>query len=316
MRASRHDPASPDQIVDEAGEPNRVSWTDSSSEGVRGDEGFLLVGAIVLVFLVVLALTIAAPQIAMSLKRDREIEATHRANQYVRAIQLYYKKFQHYPGSLEQLEKTNNQRFLRQQYLDPLTGKSDWRVIHVGENKTTIKGFFGEDLPGLQAGLGSAAGMSSPTSGSGSAFSNSPGSGSGGIGGSTGGPQSPGGRSPGSGPIGGGTDSGSSTGSTGISSQSASGFKGTGGPIIGIGSSRSGSAIVTVNGVSTYEEWEFLYDPRIETLKAKGSLLGGLSSGAPSKSGLGQLGSGDGGATGSPTPSPTTPPREMPTRIP
>ncbi len=305
MHKSRHDPASSNQILEQAGERNRVSSAEASSKGVRGDEGFLLVGAIVLVFLVVLALTIAAPQIAMSLKRDREIEATHRANQYVRAIQLYYKKFQHYPGSLEQLEKTNNQRFLRQQYLDPLTGKSDWRVIHVGENKTTVKGFFGEDLPGLQAGLGSAAGMSSPTSGTGSAFSNSPGSGSGGIGGSTGGPQSPGGRSPGSGPIGGGTDSGS----TGISSQSASGFKGTGGPIMGIGTSRSGSAIVTVNGVSTYEEWEFLYDPRIETLKAKGSLLGGLSSGVPSKSGLGQLGFGDGGATGSPPPSPTTPPR-------
>jgi type II secretory pathway pseudopilin PulG len=298
MRTSGHDSASPNQILEQTGERNQVSSTEPCSEGVRGDEGFLLVGAIVLVFLVVLALTIAAPQIAMSLKRDREIEATHRANQYVRAIQLYYKKFQHYPGSLEQLEKTNNQRFLRQQYLDPLTGKSDWRVIHVGENKTTVKGC-----------LGSAAGMTSPTSGTGSAFSNSPGSGNGGIGGSTGGPQSPGGRSPGSGPIGGGTDSGSSASSIGISSQSASGFKGTGGPIMGIGTSRSGSATVTVNGVSTYEEWEFLYDPRIETLKAKGSLLGGLSSGAPSKSGLGQLGFGDGGATGSPTPSPTTPPR-------
>ena len=106
----------------------------------------MMAAVIVMVFLVVLALTVAAPSIARSIQRDREIEAQHRANQYVRGIRLYYKKFGHYPGSIEQLQKSNNQRFVRQKYLDPLTGKDDWRLIHVGENKTTVKGFFGEDL--------------------------------------------------------------------------------------------------------------------------------------------------------------------------
>ena len=56
----------------------------------------------------------------------------------------YYRKYgNHYPGSIEQLEKTNNIRFLRQKYVDPMTGKADWRIIHVGEAKTTVKGFFG-----------------------------------------------------------------------------------------------------------------------------------------------------------------------------
>ncbi len=79
----------------------------------------------------------------------------------MRAIQLYYRKFGHYPGSIEQLEKTNNIRFLRQKYVDPMTGKDDWRLIHVGEAKTTVKGFFGQPLAGLTPGLGSAAGMAS-----------------------------------------------------------------------------------------------------------------------------------------------------------
>ena len=120
-----------------------------------------MAAVIVLVFLVLLTLTIAAPRIAMALKRDRELETQHRANQYVRGIRLYYKKFGHYPGSIEQLQKSNNQRFVRQKYLDPMTGKDDWRLIHVGENKTKVKGFFGEDLPGLAGGLGSAAGLQS-----------------------------------------------------------------------------------------------------------------------------------------------------------
>ena len=191
----------------------------------------MMAAVIVMVFLVVLALTVAAPTIARSIQRDREIEAQHRANQYVRGIRLYYKKFGHYPGSIEQLQKSNNQRFVRQKYLDPLTGKDDWRLIHVGENKTTVKGFFGEDLPGLAGGLGSAAGLSSGTggttggSGTQSAFNNS------GIG-SGAGSNSPGGI--GNGGTGTGANSGTgatgSNGGPGISSQSTDDLKGHGRP--------------------------------------------------------------------------------------
>ena len=136
-----------------------------SSESVKAqrheEEGFMLVGLIVAIFFVLLALSVAAPKVAQALRREREVEAVHRANQYVRAIRLYYRKFGHYPGSMEQLEKTNNIRFLRQQYVDPITGKADWRLIKVGEAKTTVKGFFGQPLAGLTPGLGSAAGNAS-----------------------------------------------------------------------------------------------------------------------------------------------------------
>ena len=103
-----------------------------------------------LIFLLLLTLSVAAPKMAQALRRDREVEAIHRGNDYVRAIQLYYAKFGHYPGNMDQLEKSNNIRFLRQKYVDPLTGKPDWRLIHVGEAKTTVKGFFGQPLAGFR----------------------------------------------------------------------------------------------------------------------------------------------------------------------
>ena len=120
----------------------------------------MLLAMVVAIFLVMMALAVAAPRMAKQLRREREEEAVHRGNQYVRAIQLYYRKMGNtYPGSIEQLEKANNIRFLRQRYVDPMTGKADWRLIKVGEAKTTVKGFFGEPLAGIAPGLGSVAGM-------------------------------------------------------------------------------------------------------------------------------------------------------------
>ncbi|HEX7158896.1 MAG TPA: type II secretion system protein, partial [Edaphobacter sp.] len=135
----------------------------------HGEQGFMLLAAIVAVFLVLLALGIAAPKVAQDLRRQRELETIERGNQYVRAIRLYYRKFGRYPASMDVLEKANNIRFLRKRYVDPMTGKEDWRLIHVGEAKTTVKGFFGQPLsglPGSTGGLGSAAGLSSNIGGS------------------------------------------------------------------------------------------------------------------------------------------------------
>src|SRR6201991_1148937 len=126
----------------------------------QGGQGFMLVGLIVAIFLILLALSVAAPKVAQDLRREREVEAIHRGNQYVRAIRLYYRKTNTYPATIEQLEKATNIRYLRQRYVDPITGKDDWRLIHVGEAKTTVKGFFGQPLAGLATGPG--AGLGSP----------------------------------------------------------------------------------------------------------------------------------------------------------
>jgi 2,3-bisphosphoglycerate-independent phosphoglycerate mutase len=53
-----------------------------------------------------------------------------RGEQYERAIQLYYRAFQRYPPNLDALDNTNNRRFLRHRYKDPMTDKDEWRLIH------------------------------------------------------------------------------------------------------------------------------------------------------------------------------------------
>ena len=344
-------------------------------QGIRdsGEDGFVLLGLIVAIFIILLVLGAAAPRMAKSLQRDRELESMHRANQYVRGIQMYYKKQGSYPASIEQLEKTNNQRFLRQKYIDPLTGKADWRLIHLGEAKTTVKGFFGQPLAGVaSAGLGSAAGMNSGFGGasgapavssgasSGSSFGSSSGSSFGSGSGSSFGSGSSGAGSSGS-SFGGSSFGGSSgssfgsstaggtgtpgtsgiggtpgsTGSSGIGSQSASSFGGSGAPFVGVGSAAGGEAIVVVNEQTTHPTWEFLYDPRIEAMRAKTSIFGGgvasmgaggLGSASGNSSNIG--GAPSGSAPGSQTPltfgspstsgssatptSPTSPPQTTP----
>ncbi len=56
------------------------------------EAGYLLLGVVVLVALVLVALAVAAPVIAKDLRRDKEVESEHRAQQYVRAIRLFYRK--------------------------------------------------------------------------------------------------------------------------------------------------------------------------------------------------------------------------------
>ena len=249
---------------------------------------------VLMVSLVLIALAVAAPVVARDLRRDKEVESMHRQQEYVRALRLYYRKFKSYPPSMDALEKSNNVRYLRKQYIDPLTGKADWRIIHVGENQTTVKGFFGEPLGGINStgigggGLGSASGMSSGVGGTGgtpggttTVGSTSPilSGFSGATVGTPGTPGTTGSTGPGGMTTIGGTSSGSS---------SSSGFGSGGvGQIMGVGSARSGDSILTPNQQATYDTWEFLYDPRIELMYAKSNILGGGGLGSQSASSFG-----------------------------
>jgi type II secretory pathway pseudopilin PulG len=236
----------------------------SRREG-ESESGFMLVFTVVLVALVLIALAVAAPVVAKELRRDKEVESMHRMQQYVRAIQLYQRacKCTNYPPSMDALEKGTNVRYLRKEWVDPLTGKSDWRLIH--NPQTTVKGFFGQELTGLSAGLGSAAGLASNNGPSGSSTATSTIS-AGGLGAGFNGAQITTGSSGSTGASGATGSTGSDTGMFGDSS---------GGPIKGVGTSRTGSSILTPNDQDTYETWEFWYDPRIELLKKNVNILGG-----------------------------------------
>jgi type II secretory pathway pseudopilin PulG len=265
----------------------------------NSESGFMMVFAVVLVALMLIALAAAAPIVAKDLRRDKEVESEHRAQQYVRAIRLYYLKFKAYPPSIEALEGTNNVRFLRKRYVDPLTGKDDWRIIHVGENKTTVKGFFGQPLGGLNTtgagSLGSAAGMQSNpgSSPAGAASSNCTVSGGS--------------------PLAAGLTGATTNCGTAGSSMSADNLgSGGGGPIMGVGTAKTGDSILNPNEQTTYETWEFIYDPKIELLYQQANILGGGAGGSinsQSPSTLGTTPNSTGNSIGSgSTNTPTTPP--------
>jgi type II secretory pathway pseudopilin PulG len=88
----------------------------------ENEAGYVLLAVIFLTVILLISLAIAAPKMARSIQRDKELETIHRGEQYKRAIKLYYQKFGSYPTSIDQLVQTNQMRFLRKKYTDPLTG--------------------------------------------------------------------------------------------------------------------------------------------------------------------------------------------------
>jgi type II secretory pathway pseudopilin PulG len=123
----------------------------SSSPNPRHDSesGFVLLAALVLVVLLLISLSIAAPKMARAIQRDKDLETIHRGEQYREAIKLYYQKFGAYPTSVKQLLNTNNMRFLRQEYADPQTGKNDWKPVLFGQAHVRPLGFFGKPLTAM-----------------------------------------------------------------------------------------------------------------------------------------------------------------------
>src|SRR5690349_15757745 len=93
------------------------------------EQGYILLSLMLMMTLMVIALTIEAPRVAQQIKREKEEELIHRGNEYRNAIKKYFRKFGRYPVSLDQLENTNNMRFLRRRYKDPFTGKEDRKSV-------------------------------------------------------------------------------------------------------------------------------------------------------------------------------------------
>jgi type II secretory pathway pseudopilin PulG len=251
----------------------------------RSEEGYIILFAVFLLALLVIALAIAAPQVAKSIQRDKDLETFHRGMQYRRAVQLYYRKFHAYPPNVDALVKTNDIRFLRQKYDDPITRKADWKPVLYGQNKTpTAMGFFGQPLAGgatsivgigpsggngvngsggsLPGGISDIFGGSSTSSTSGtSSTNNSGGSGTGSTG---------------------STSSGSS--STGGTSSDQSGQTFGGGGIIGFSPGSSKKSIFIYKKKEHYNEWEFTYDPLSDTPTMSGGNTGTVGQPASSTS--------------------------------
>jgi len=253
------------------------------------ESGIVLLMVVFLTFLMLLALAIAAPEWAKSFQRQKELETIHRGQQYERAIQLYYRQFHRYPNTVKELLHTNDVRFLRKQYKDPLTGKDDWKLVLYGHAHVHPLGPFGKplsDLGSVQASGGmyavngsSGADGSAPTAAA-SAANNNMGFGSSmssGIGSSMGAsalgssPTTSPATTPGTSPTSG---AGSSLGSP---TSSGDGFQ-TSAPFVGVIPPIQGHSIVDYRAQGNYNRWEFNYDPVVDQLRDKVSILGGTQS--------------------------------------
>ena len=230
--------------------------------------------------LLVIFAAVIVPSITFEIKRDREEEMIHRGVQYSRAIRAYYKKFGRYPTKIEDLENTQNLRFLRKRYKDPLNCKNsqcaDFKLLHFGEVQMSLSGMGGGTIPGANpiganGGLsGGPGGFSQPSAfGGNSGFgtnSNSPfgqnqqttGTAPAGSDSSQAGSQAST-NGPGDGT---GTDSSGNGNGTSGSNQLGSGQI-IGGPIIGVASTSpiKDSTIREFNHKKKYKDWVFVYDP-------------------------------------------------------
>lgn len=97
----------------------------------QNQRGFALLLVFALAAAALVMLYLEMPRVAFEHQRDKEALLIERGEEYIRAIQLYVQKFQKYPQSIEDLESTNNVRFLRKRFRDPVTGETEWRLIHV-----------------------------------------------------------------------------------------------------------------------------------------------------------------------------------------
>jgi type II secretory pathway pseudopilin PulG len=215
----------------------------------RSERGYILLMLMLFVTLMVIAAGVAAPTMAFRVRRDREEEMIHRGTQYSRAIQRYVKKTGRYPSRLEDLENTNNIRFLRRRYKDPITGK-DFKLLHVGEVQLTgspgIAGASPIGSPAAQAGGAALQGAASAVLG-GAAAQAAPAIAA-----------TPGANPPGDA----GADSSSAAGGIGSAQLSSAVFGG--GPIVGVASISKATTIREFNHKNRYNQWQFIYDPTMD----------------------------------------------------
>ncbi len=306
----------------------------------RSQRGYILITLILFVALVAIAAVVMAPEFVHQMKRDREEELIHRGVQYSRAMKHFVKKFGRYPTRIEELENTNQVRFLRRRYKDPITGK-DFKILHMGD----VQMSFGAGIAGATPAAGlppGAPGIGGPGGGPvGPGGIGGPGAqnalntvntvaiagglaaaginGGAGVGG-PGGATSPGatfatgsnsdensGEAAGTTPNQGSSFAAAGPGGPGAFGAVGQGTNGPngqtfgGGPMVGVASTSKDKTIRVFNKKEHYNEWQFIYDPTSDT----GGLLmtpnqPSLQAGAPGQTGIPGATPAAGGPAGGP----------------
>jgi type II secretory pathway pseudopilin PulG len=214
----------------------------------KRSRGYILITLMLFITLLAMAAVAVLPEIVHQIQRDREEEMIHRAVGYSRAIRKYYKKFGRYPTRIEELENTNQQRFLRKRYQDPITRK-DFKLLRQGDPSLNMLGLGGPNLgPKQMPVIPPPPGPANPNTPPGTGPSGQQNSGTQDSGGSdsqksdTQGDAKSAASSPDSDPAQGGQVFG-------------------GGPILGVASVSKATTIREFNRKNHYNDWLFIYDP-------------------------------------------------------
>ena len=233
-----------------------------SQRRTRAERGYILLTLMLFVALLTIGLLALVQNIESQIKRDREEELIHRGVQYSRAVRHYFKKFGRYPNRVEELENTNNIRFLRKRYKDPMTGK-DFKPLHMTDVQMSFSGVPGAGLPPAGLNTSPVGGLNGTTPNPGGAVQdptaaqNAQGGDQSGIGDQPNQPAT--GASPQA-----SQQSSSSTASSQLTSQTFGG-----GAIVGVASVSKDKTIREFNKKDHYNQWQFIYDPTTD----RGGLL-------------------------------------------
>jgi type II secretory pathway pseudopilin PulG len=242
------------------------------------ESGYILLTLIFFVAVLAISLATILPSIRQEILRDREEEMIHRGTQYTRAIRLYFKRNGRYPAKIEDLENSNNLRFLRKRYKDPTVKgedsapEADFKILRFGDPNVHLtlgaQVPTGQGLPGV-AGADPNAAISSkgpnrglipaadPTAQPNASDPNqNP---------DTPAPDANGNPAPATGQTTGDTTAGAAN-QTGSSKSGDNPLYG-GGAMVGVASTNTNQsypAIREFNKKHHYNEWQFMYDPQAD----------------------------------------------------
>lgn len=252
-----------------------------TSRGKSNQRGYVLLILLLAVALLSIGFLAMVQNIEFQVKRDREEEMIHRGVQYSRAVRRYFKKFGRYPTSIDELESTNNLRFLRKRYKDPMnrdpkTGQErDFKILHLQDVQMSFNS-------GSTRGMVSAADLASgePAPSSAEVQAGAPGALNGGS--------APAGAGPSA--IAGGQNAAGAQDQNTAQPDQTGGSAGTppapqplsqqlgpngapqvfgGGGIAGVASLSKEKTIRVFNKKNRYNQWQFIYDPTTD----RGGLL-------------------------------------------
>jgi hypothetical protein len=123
----------------------------------RSESGFAMLLVFLMAAVIAISLYMEVPRVAFESQRQKEQMLVDRGEQYKRAIKVFFNTNKRWPAKIEDLENTNGRRYLRKRYIDPMTGKDEWRAVHIANGVLTDSKV--QKAPGTDSSKSSTAGQ-------------------------------------------------------------------------------------------------------------------------------------------------------------